>query len=137
MSHPHLLIRRYDTFLIYSYGGFIMARIGMFTTEADGSLTGSIKTLSIATNAKLVPAEPTPGGKGPAFRVYAGLAEIGAAWKQVGQSSGVSYHSVKLDAPELAAPINARLFATKDKPGSFDLVWERPQPADRQPGQDG
>ena len=38
----------------------------------------------------------------------------------------LEYVSVKLDAPEIAVPINAALFERED--GGSDLVWSRAKP---------
>lgn len=97
-----------------------MATIGTFTKIENG-FEGKIATLAANTRAKLVPIE-NPGDKGPQFRVYAGAAEIGAAWEKV-STDGVAYLSVKLDDPTFAKPIYARLFLAEG--AKYDLVWSR------------
>ena len=54
--------------------------------------------------------------------------------EQSARESGEPYHSVKLDGPGLAAPINAALFASKEKPGQFELSWNRRDPQQAQQG---
>lgn len=85
-----------------------MATIGTFTAHADGSFTGAINTLTInLKNVQLRPAEKS-NDKSPDLRAYAGKAELGAAWKKTSKDEK-TYHSVKLDDPSFAAPINAAL----------------------------
>ncbi len=71
---------------------------------------------------------PGPAGReeqrqGPDFRIFAGRAEIGAAWKKT-SNEGRDYLSVKLDDPSLPAPILANLFEMEG--GEFELIWSRP-----------
>ena len=75
-----------------------MAQIGTFTRGEDGTLSGTIRTLSLNVKARFVPSEPSPNEKAPALRVFAGTVEIGAAWKRTSKDNAV-YHLVKLDDP--------------------------------------
>ena len=68
------------------------------------------------------PAEKS-SDKAPDFRIFAGRAEIGAAWKKT-SNEGRDYLSVKLDDPSLPAPILANLFEMEG--GEFELIWSRP-----------
>ena len=84
-----------------------MATIGTFTANADNSFSGAIHTLSI--NLKAVQFRPVTdkaGDKSPDFRVFAGKAELGAAWKKTSRDNN-DYLSVKLDDPSFPAAINA------------------------------
>ena len=81
-----------------------MAQIGIFTRGEDGTLSGTIRTLSLNVKARFVPTEPSSNEKAPALRVFAGPVEIGAAWKRTSKDNAV-YHSVKLDDPFFPAPI--------------------------------
>ncbi|TCV68697.1 DUF736 family protein [Neorhizobium sp. S3-V5DH] len=57
-----------------------MATIGTFTRTENG-FAGSVKTLTInVKGVRFVPIEE-PVENGPVFRVFAGAAEFGAAWK--------------------------------------------------------
>lgn len=57
-----------------------MATIGTFTRQADGSYSGSIKTLSLNVKAaQLRPNEKTDE-KAPDYRIFSGQTEFGAAW---------------------------------------------------------
>jgi uncharacterized protein (DUF736 family) len=98
-----------------------MAQIGTFTRGEDGTLSGTIRTLSLNVKARFVPAEPSSNEKAPALRVFAGPVEIGAAWKRTSKDNAV-YHSVKLDDPSFPAPIFANLVEVE---GGYALVWSR------------
>src|SRR5229473_2570105 len=84
----------------------IMAIIGTFTKSGDG-YTGSLKTVTLSVKAKITPAEKE-NDKAPDFRIFAGQAEFGAAWKRT-SNAGREYLSVKLDDPSFPAPVFASL----------------------------
>ena len=98
-----------------------MATIGTFTKTGDG-FTGSVSTLTLDANVQVKPAEKT-SEKAPDFRIFAGRAEIGAAWRKTSNENR-SYLSVRLDDPSLAAPILANLCEMES--GEYDLIWSRP-----------
>lgn len=99
-----------------------MATIGTF--KANGAeFTGEIATLAIqAKDVRISPAKKTTAA-GPSHRVYAGRAEIGAAWSKRSKE-GNAYLSVLLDDPSLMAPFYARL-VTGDEGGEHSLIWSR------------
>ena len=96
-----------------------MAIIENFTKQ-DSAYQGTIATLSVNAKATITPIEKT-GEQSPDFRVFAGKAEIGAAWKATSKA-GNPYISVKLDDPSFPAPIFCRL-AESDK--AHSLIWSR------------
>ena len=98
-----------------------MATIGTFTKSGDG-FTGSVATLTLDANVQVRPAEKT-SDKAPDFRLFAGRAEIGAAWKKTSNEKR-DYLSVRLDDPSLPSPILANLCEMEN--GEFDLIWSRP-----------
>jgi uncharacterized protein (DUF736 family) len=99
-----------------------MATIGTFTANADGSFTGAIHTLAINLKAvQIRPVSEKPGDKSPDFRVFAGKAELGAAWKKTSRDNN-DYLSVKLDDPSFGAAINVALVVIE---GVHTLVWSR------------
>ena len=103
-----------------------MATIGTFTLDRDGSLKGQIKTLNLSAEVSMEPVESDKEGA-PAYRLYAGAVELGAAWAKTAKESGREYHQVRLDDPSFPAPIFANLVEDEDS-GSFALIWNR-QPA--------
>jgi len=102
-----------------------MASIGTFTPSKDGGWSGTIHTLTIEAKVRLVPNDNRENDQAPAFRLFAGKSEIGAAWQQ--RSSGDNpkdYLSVRLDDPSWPEPVTAALFAA-DEGKEARLVWSR------------
>ena len=97
-----------------------MAIIGTFTKQDGGGFSGSLATLTVKAKISITPIEKS-GEKAPDFRVYAGTAEIGAAWSTTSKE-GKPYLSVKLDDPSFPAPILSRLVETEN---GHVLVWNR------------
>lgn len=104
-----------------------MAQIGTFTAK-DGKYTGTIRTMTINVKSQIVPNAKKARDDAPDYRVYAGGAELGAAWKQESKESGQAYLSVKLDDPSFASPIRAAFFEN-EKDGTGVMVWNRAKPA--------
>jgi uncharacterized protein (DUF736 family) len=99
-----------------------MATIGIFTKSESG-YAGSVRTLTVNTKVRFVPAEKEKDNA-PDYRVLAGTAEIGAAWKKTSEA-GRDYLSVKLDDPSFPAAIYASLVETEGDKESFSLIWAR------------
>ena len=100
-----------------------MATIGTFTQQADGSYSGSIKTLTLNVKAARLRANDKTDDKAPDFRIFSGQTEFGAAWKKTSQQNR-DYLSVKLDDPSFPAPIYASLVEAEDGSG-HNLIWSR------------
>ena len=99
-----------------------MATIGSFTAGKDG-YTGTIRTLTVNVKARIVANDQKKTDGAPDFRVYAGSAELGAAWKaRTGGEEPRDYLSVQLDDPSFPQPIRAALF---EDDGAAFLVWNR------------
>ena len=101
-----------------------MAPIGAFTLK-DGAWTGTIRTMTINGKAQLVPNKEKANGA-PDFRLYAGGAELGAAWRQDSKDGETPYLAVKLDDPSFAQPMRAAFFEN-EKEGTGVMVWNRPK----------
>ena len=101
-----------------------MAQIGAFTLK-DGTWTGTIRTLTINVKAQLVPNKEKAKGA-PDFRLYAGGAELGGAWRQESKNGETPFLAVKLDDPSFAQPMRAAFFENT-KEGTGILVWNRPK----------
>ena len=102
-----------------------MSVIGKFTPCKDGGWTGTIRTLTIDVKVRFVPNDNCNSEHAPAFRIFAGTSELGAAWRQ--RTTGESpreYLSVRLDDPGLPDGISAALFEAEDGNGA-QLVWSR------------
>lgn len=99
-----------------------MATIGSFTAGKDGYV-GTIRTLTINIKAKFVANDQKKSDGAPDFRIYAGSAELGAAWKARSNSKEPrDYLSVQLDDPSFPEPIRGALF---EDDGAAFLVWNR------------
>ena len=99
-----------------------MATIGTFS-QKDGKWTGTIRTMTINVKAQMVPvAEKAEGG--PDYRIFAGGAELGAAWREESKDGETPYLAVKLDDPGFEKPLRAASFEKEDD-GSGVLVWNR------------
>ncbi|MGE0410001.1 MAG: DUF736 domain-containing protein [Amphiplicatus sp.] len=104
-----------------------MAVIGTFAKTEEG-YSGTIRTMTINVKAKLVANDKNGNDKAPDFRLIAGGAELGAAWRQEGKGDGArAYLSVQLDDPSFAEPVHAAFFEN-EKERSGVLVWGRLRP---------
>ena len=100
-----------------------MATIGTFT-EKDGAYTGTIRTMTINVKAQLVPNDNNASVGAPDYRLYAGGAELGAAWRQESKDGETPYLAVKLDDPSFAGPMRAAFFEN-EADGTGVMVWRR------------
>jgi uncharacterized protein (DUF736 family) len=99
-----------------------MSVIGMFTPTKDGGWSGTIRTLTIDAKLRFVPNDNQENDRAPAFKLFIGRSEVGAAWRERGGEK--EYLSVRLYDPALAAPIHAALFPAEDGREAY-LVWRR------------
>ena len=99
-----------------------MATIGTFTQAANGSFTGTIKTLTLNAKATLRSIDKE-SEKAPDYRLAVGSVECGAGWKKTSRENR-EYISVKLDDPTFPAPIYASLVEAEDGSG-HNLIWSR------------
>jgi uncharacterized protein (DUF736 family) len=105
-----------------------MTQIGRFARTKAG-YSGAIRTLSFDAQIVLVPSDHGGAENAPDYRILLGDdqgAEIGAAWKRVGEKAG-DYVSLLLDDPALAQPIRANLFQSSEDKASWILHWTRLQ----------
>lgn len=101
-----------------------MSVIGTFSKTTDG-YAGVIRTMTINVKAKIVANDKKGNPKAPDFRVMAGGAELGAAWRVNGDGKK-PFLSVELDDPSFDAPIRAAFFEN-DESDQAALVWSRPR----------
>lgn len=102
-----------------------MSQIGAFTAAKDGGWTGTIQTLTVKAGVRFVPNDNRENEQAPAFRVFVGKSEIGAAWaRRTGGDPPRDYLSVRLDDPAWPETITAALFAD-DQGREARLVWQR------------
>lgn len=102
-----------------------MSVIGTFTPHKDGGWIGTIRTLTINVKARFVPNDNRENEQAPAFRIFAGRSEIGAAWRQ--RTSGENpreYLSIRLDDPSWREGMSMAMFEVDDGKEA-NLVWTR------------
>jgi uncharacterized protein (DUF736 family) len=105
--------------------------IGKFQHQ-DGAYTGKVQTFAGGiVEMRIAPTDQ----KGVDYRVMVagGDIELGAAWNKVSKEKGTKYVSVKLDSPFTPQPAWCSLFKQSD--GSYNLVWNRPDPTKRKKGE--
>lgn len=74
-----------------------MSVIGTFTPAKDGGWSGSIRTLTIDAQVRLVPNDNRDNENAPVFRVFVGQSRIGDAWAaRSGGDSPRDYLRVRL-----------------------------------------
>jgi uncharacterized protein (DUF736 family) len=100
-----------------------MPVIGTFKADKDG-YAGTIRTLSINAKVRIVANDQKQVPSAPDFRVFAGTAEVGAAWRKTSTEDQSSYLRVRLDDPALREPIRAALMEKSDD-GVLRLLWRR------------
>jgi uncharacterized protein (DUF736 family) len=108
--------------------------LGVFTKLADGSFTGTLKTLNVTASLSVVPVTKN-SENAPDHRVFAGNGqryEIGADWSQIAKSSGETYLNLKIGAPEFGPNWVRAPLVKLDRPGedgaTHITLWE---PRDR------
>jgi uncharacterized protein (DUF736 family) len=101
-----------------------MSIIGTFSKTADG-YTGVIRTITINLKAQIVANDKKGNDKAPDFKIIAGGAELGAAWRAKGAGDDAKdFLRVELDDPSFAAPLRAAFFETPGEDKAA-LVWTR------------
>ncbi len=60
----------------------------------------------------------------PVYRVYAGETEIGAAWENVAEETGIVYYTLRLNDPSFERPIYTKLFQDKADGGVLHIVFD-------------
>lgn len=102
-------------------------KLGTFFKDQYGALHGKIHGLGIGVTSVVLEPQMSKDQK-PYFKIIADPAreayEVGAAFEK--QKDGMTYYSVSLESPALAAPVYGALFPDKEDPNNFNLVWERP-----------
>ena len=104
--------------------------LGTFSQLADGSFTGTLRTLNATATLVIAPVDKA-SENAPDHRVYAGNGqryEVGAGWSRVAKSSGETYINLKIGAPEFGPNwVRARLVKL-ETPGEDGIthiaLWE-------------
>ena len=104
--------------------------LGTFTKFDNGAFTGTLKTLHVTAAVNILPVDKM-SDNAPDHRVYAGQRhEIGAGWSQVAKSSGETYISLRIGAPEFGRTwLRCRLAKLEqhNEDGSTHMVFWDPR----------
>lgn len=110
-----------------------MATIGALHRRADLSLVGSLSMKSYSGRTLFRPVSDKPTEAAPDYRIFGeadrgGVFEMGAAWIKTRADGNGTFISVKIDFPELSAPVYATLgqMAGQDDPDVLSVIWNRP-----------
>lgn len=92
-----------------------MTTIGTLEPTRDGGWAGQILLLANHVKIKLAPNDNQANAKAPAFRVFAGAAELGALWPhKTRDEQPQDYLSGEIDCPGLPEPVSFAVFFSKD-----------------------
>ena len=92
-----------------------MAALGTLQPNREGGWTGSVFVLAHDVKVRLVPNDNQENSKAPAFRIYAGEAELGAFWRnKIREDTPRDFLSGDFDFPGLEAPISVAAFFSDD-----------------------
>ena len=102
-----------------------MPAIGYVTRNGEG-FKGQIRTLSIRAEVEIVPNSRKSSDVQPDYRVLSAGAEIGAGWHRRSETSGNTYVSLSLAAPEFGPRriyANLGRAAGQDDDDTFAIIW--------------
>lgn len=102
-----------------------MPAIGYVQRQSDGSLRGSIKTLSVNAEIQIIPNRGKTGEQ-PDYRVLAGSVELGGGWIRTGEVSCREYVRLAMSAPELGPRTlyaNLGRAAGQDDDDAYAIIW--------------
>lgn len=110
-----------------------MATLGIVNRRPDGAIAGKLAMKSYVGPVLFAPDTAKRHPAAPDYRIWGqgdrgGRFEMGAAWIKTRSDRSGSYVSVKLDFPELAAPVYATLgqLAGQDDDDVLAVIWNRP-----------
>jgi uncharacterized protein (DUF736 family) len=102
-----------------------MTTIGILESTRDGGWAGQILLLANHVKIKLAPNDNQANAKAPAFRVFSGLAELGALWPhKTRDEQPQDFLSGEIDCPGLPEPVPFAVFFTDDKLKAR-VVWNK------------
>jgi uncharacterized protein (DUF736 family) len=102
-----------------------MAVIGVLQPNREGGWTGSIFLMAHDVKIRFVPNDNQIHPKAPAFRVFAGTAELGAVWRETTkEENSQEFLGGTLDFPGLDEPISVAVFFSDDRTKAR-AVWKR------------
>ncbi len=92
-----------------------MAIIGSLRATARGGWAGPVYILAREVKITLAPNDNQANPKAPAFRILAGTADIGAAWRsKTNEKEPRDYLAGDIDFPGLPEPLSLAFFFSRD-----------------------
>ena len=107
--------------------------------KGDG-FEGWIATLAINIRFSVVPNPEPSSDEAPDYLIFAGKAQLGAAWKRqirAGVKEGHEYLSMLLDDPSWPAGLNVAAFPSPSDPELSVVAWNRREKPDAELAGDG
>ena len=105
-----------------------MAIIGALHPTRDGGWAGSVFLMAHNVKIRLVPNDNQIHPKAPAFRIFAGTAELGADWRETAkEENSQDFLGGTIDFPGLDEPISLAVFFSEDGTKAR-AVWKRRSP---------
>jgi uncharacterized protein (DUF736 family) len=98
-----------------------MATNGKLTLQADASYKGEFHSLKHSFPLQMIPCE-SQTDKHPVYRLFSGRTELGGAWENVAEGTGLVYYTVKLTDPSFERPLYLKLFQDKADGGTYNIV---------------
>jgi uncharacterized protein (DUF736 family) len=105
-----------------------MATIANLTVKNDGSLEGTLATLTVSAPIAIIPNARKAKESEPDYRIISrknGF-ELGAGWNRFSQNTGAEYVSVSLSAPEFGTIYGNVANAPGDDPMKKVIIWNPP-----------
>jgi uncharacterized protein (DUF736 family) len=99
-----------------------MSTIAKMTKHKDGSFSGTLILPSLAGAEIIFRTVEKQTETGPAYRVYVGEFESGAAWKRTSKK-GNSYLSVRLIDPGFDGKVIYPVLLNSDRDHAYSLDW--------------
>ena len=105
-----------------------MATIANLTVKSDGTMEGTLATLTVTAPISIIRNGRKTKENEPDWRVVSrknGF-ELGAGWKRFSQNTGAEYVSVSLSAPEFGTIYGNIANAPGDDPSKKVIIWNPP-----------
>lgn len=102
-----------------------MATIATLTSKNDGSLEGTLATLTVTAPIAVIPNARKTKDSAPDYRIICrknGF-ELGAGWNRVSQNSGAEYISVSMSSPEFGTIYGNIANAPGDDESKKVIIW--------------
>lgn len=106
-----------------------MTTIANLTVKQDGTLEGTLATLSVTAQISIIPNARKAKDNEPDYRIVSRKNgyELGAGWNRISKNTGEEYVSVSLSAPEFGGVIYGNVApAPGNDPSKKVIIWNPP-----------